>query len=65
MRWAILMTDNLPPAADPLLIAELGIELEFWSNEHGIVQIEQADLFGPEEREVYNLPIGGEWYMVI
>ena len=38
-------------------------ENEYWSNEFGWVGFDMADSFTPDEKEEYNLPIGGTWIL--
>ena len=34
---------------------------QFWSNEHGWTDFEEADYFTEAEFKAYNLPLGGKW----
>lgn len=34
---------------------------EFWSNEFGWTDFEEADYFTEDEKQDYNAPLGGEW----
>lgn len=36
----------------------------FWSSDHGWVDTPTFDLFTREEREAWDLPIGGRWVQV-
>lgn len=37
----------------------------YWSNEDGWVSLNMADLFSNEEKDRYNLPVGGSWLHTI
>lgn len=36
----------------------------YWNNQYGWVNISEADFYAQDEKEQYDLPIGGYWELV-